>query len=45
MKKEEYTVIEIFNKKGRQADEVLKDIFKLYVTKQINSQKDLNKNK
>ncbi len=41
MKRGEYTVIEIFNKKGNNVKDVLKSVFKSYVTKQINSQKDL----
>lgn len=39
MKREEYTVIEIFNKKGNNVEDVLKSIFKSYITQKINSHK------
>lgn len=41
MKRGEYTVIEIFDKKGNNIEDVLKSVFKSYVIKKINSQKDL----
>ena len=45
MKKEEYKVIEVFNNKGRKLEDVLTDIFKFYVEKQINLYNYLNINK
>lgn len=42
MKKEEFKIIEIFNKNGKNVEDVLTDIFKSYVKQQLNSQKDLN---
>jgi len=42
MKKEEYKIIEVFNNKGKKVEDVLTDIFKSYVEKQLNLYKDLN---
>ncbi len=42
MEKEKYKVIEIFNKNGKKADDLLNDIFKIYIQNKLSSYMDLN---
>ena len=42
MKKDEFKIIEIFDKKGKNIEDVLTGIFKSYIEQELNSQKDLN---
>lgn len=43
--KQEFKIIEIFNKEKPDIKEVLKDIFKSYIKDVINNNYDLNNNK
>lgn len=41
MEKEKYKITEIFNKDGKKPEDLLNDIFKIYIKNKLNSYTDL----